>query len=234
MNRRTTGKSNRSDQRAGKRVNASEVVQRRDSEVIIDGYNLMHVTRFKPIGSAPGELKRCREAMLSFLAKEVAATAFRKLTVVFDSEHAPKGLPDSILWRHIHVLFAVRENSADDLIASLIQQQPNPRRLVVVSSDHRVHVAAQRRRATAIDSDVWFDAIVDRQENAKPLATNAVDDLPPLSAKEHQEFVDAMNKHEPIRDHNEKDEVKKKGEPEERQKFENPFPDGYFDDLDEL
>jgi hypothetical protein len=37
----------------------------------------------------------------------------------------------------------------------LIRKHSSPRALTVVSSDHRLHRAARRRRATPIDSDRW-------------------------------------------------------------------------------
>ena len=48
---------------------------------------------------------------------------------------------------------------------ALIAADSAPRRLTVVSSDHRLQRAAHRRKATAIDSDKWFAQLMrDRQE----------------------------------------------------------------------
>lgn len=204
------------------------MVAREKCEVIIDGYNLMHVTRFKPTSQKEGELQRCREGLLTLLAKHVQPRW--KTIVVFDSENAPKHLPDQFNWQRIRVLFARHENSADDLIASLIQKHANAKQLVVVSSDHRVQVAASRRKATAIDAEPWFDALLDlpkrkieKDSDAKPDPTRLE---PELTSEELDEFRIAMNG--PIEIEPEHDAS------EESIEFENPFPEGYFDDLDGL
>ena len=53
----------------------------------------------------------------------------------------------------------VEYEDADSLIEELIQKNSTPKNLTVVSSDHRLHRAALRRKATPIDSDVWFDEL---------------------------------------------------------------------------
>ncbi len=214
MNRRRNDKS--------KQFDASEVVARRNVYLMIDGYNLMHVTRFKPISNEMGELRRCREGLLSLLAEQLPASQFRKITVVFDSNQAPKNLPDHQQWRHIDIIFARNENSADDLIANLVQSHPHPRKLIVISSDHRVQNAATRRKATTLDSDTWFDAVLDYEP---PVDIEPQHD-PKLDKQQLSEFREAMTKPKPIPP---EDETVKQEEDE----FENPFPEGYFDDLDD-
>jgi hypothetical protein len=41
-----------------------------------------------------------------------------------------------------------------------------PRKLTVVSSDHRVQRAAKRRRAIAVDSDVWYEGAVRKRNES--------------------------------------------------------------------
>ena len=62
--------------------------------------------------------------------------------------------------RGITVRFAAQYEEADELIEELIRADSAPRRLVVVSSDHRIQRAARRRRAKAVDSDVWYAELV--------------------------------------------------------------------------
>ncbi|HCA50521.1 MAG TPA: hypothetical protein DEP12_08955, partial [Planctomycetaceae bacterium] len=57
------------------------------------------------------------------------------------------------------VHFAVGYPDADTLMESYIDVHTAPRNLTVVSSDHRVQRAAKRRRAQAIDSNVWYQRI---------------------------------------------------------------------------
>ena len=59
----------------------------------------------------------------------------------------------------IRVLFAVGYESADEMIEELVAAHSHPKDLLVVSSDHRIQNAATRRKAKAIDSDVWLDQI---------------------------------------------------------------------------
>ena len=55
--------------------------------------------------------------------------------------------------------FAVGYGEADTLMEEYIKQHTAPRNLTVVSSDHRVQRAAKRRRAQAIDSNLWCQRI---------------------------------------------------------------------------
>ncbi len=77
---------------------------------------------------------------------------------MFDAADAPPGLPRTLEHRGLTVRFAAKSGSADELIEELIRADSAPRRLMVVSSDHRLQRAARRRKATAIDSDVWYAA----------------------------------------------------------------------------
>ncbi|HEY5310864.1 MAG TPA: hypothetical protein VIK18_00045, partial [Pirellulales bacterium] len=71
-------------------------------------------------------------------------------------------------------------------IEELIRQDSAPRRLTVVSSDHRLQRAAHRRKARAVDSDRWYGETVDRRaerqlkppgEPAKPVAGSGLGEL---------------------------------------------------------
>ena len=220
LNRRRSGKT--------KQANASKVVRRRVMYLIIDGYNLMHVTRFKPKNDRPGELQRCREGLLALLADRLHTRQYREITVVFDSDQAPKHLPDRLRWRHLQVLFARHENTADDLIAKLVRSHSQPKLLVVVSSDHRVQNVARGRKSTVLDSEDWFDAILDYEPAEADVAESDVaDDEPPtLSAQQLEDFVAEMKRPEPPVPRN-----KIRNQPPGE--LENPFPPGYFDDLED-
>ena len=149
------------------------------------------------------------------LAKLMPPKRYRGVHIVFDAQHAPTSLPARLRWCHLEVTFARDENSADDKIAKIIESHHHPQQLVVVSSDHRVQVAAKRRRATAIDSDDWFDAMLDRPTHVVDTGPDADDDE--LSESELAEFKRAMldTTNSPPGD------------------SENPFPPGHFDDLED-
>jgi len=123
--------------------------------LIIDGYNLMHAAGIIALGSGAGSLERSRVALLNFIAENVAEAELATTTVVFDAAAAPPGLPRKLSHRGVTVHFSTGYNDADELIEELILQSTSPRKLTVVSSDHRLHRAARRRKAQPIDSDRW-------------------------------------------------------------------------------
>lgn len=133
--------------------------------LLIDGYNLLHVSGIIGRGIGPGGLHRSRMALLNFLAESLAPEELPRTTVVFDSHDAPWGLPQRQEHRGIVVRFAAKYESADELLEELIRADSAPRRLTVVSSDHRIQQAAKHRKAKPVDSDVWFSQLLhDRRE----------------------------------------------------------------------
>jgi predicted RNA-binding protein with PIN domain len=138
--------------------------------LLIDGYNLLHVSGIIARGVGPGGLERSRLALLNFLAESLEPEELPRTTVVFDAQDAPRGLPQLVIHRGITVQFAAQHAEADDLIEELIGTDSAPRRLVVVSSDHRLQRAARRRRAKAVDSDVWYADLV-RNRRARQRAS---------------------------------------------------------------
>ncbi len=148
--------------------------------LIIDGYNLLNVAGIFAPGAGPNTLERSRRALLDFLANSIAESEATRTTIVFDAKHAPPGLQRKAEYRGLTVQFAPKHQEADDLIEELIQADSAPRQLTVVSSDHRIQRAARRRKAVAIDSDVWCKQVVAaarKQEN---------DHLDGLDAKTHE------------------------------------------------
>jgi predicted RNA-binding protein with PIN domain len=137
--------------------------------LIIDGYNLLNVVGIVGRGIGPGSLERARLALLNFLAKSLDPKDIPKTIVVFDSREAPWGLPRAVLHRGLSVQYASKYPDADCLIEELIMRESAPRQLTVVSSDHRLQRAARRRRARAVDSDVWYAEVLrSRRERNEP------------------------------------------------------------------
>jgi hypothetical protein len=218
--------------------------------LLIDGYNLLYVTGILGRGVGPGSLQRSRLAMLNFLAESIAPRELTRTTVVFDSHDAPRGLPRSLEHRGITVRFAAQYESADELIEELIDADSAPRRLVVVSSDHRIQRAARRRRAKTIGSDVWYAELIrarrERQEisveaPARPAVPLLEEDvnywlrqfggesaLTELWAKEIRSLPPPRNKPDERQGKSAEDH----GKPAEGQgPADNPFPPGYGEDL---
>lgn len=130
--------------------------------LLIDGYNLLNSTGICAPDNQPVSLEGSRRALLNFLADILAPGEIPRTTVVFDAHQPPPGLPRVVEYRGLTVRFASRYPDADSLIEELILSDTAPRRLTVVSSDHRIQRAARRRRARAIDSHVWYAQIVQR------------------------------------------------------------------------
>ncbi|HVA16906.1 MAG TPA: hypothetical protein VMV59_04235, partial [Candidatus Dormibacteraeota bacterium] len=93
-----------------------------------------------------------------------------------------------------------------------------PRQLLVVSSDHRLHRAARRRRAQAIDSDRWYAETVRRRRElqrasatrpSKPASAPAEDEVDYWLAQFADETLDEQANAEAI------------------------FPPGYGEDIEE-
>ena len=121
---------------------------------LIDGYNLLHASGvFGSVGRT--SLESSREALLDWLGEVLSDVERQRTVIVFDARDAPPGLPRSGKKHGLQIRFAPRGSEADDLLEELIRAHSSPRALIVVSSDHRLHRAARRRRATAVDSDRW-------------------------------------------------------------------------------
>lgn len=143
--------------------------------LLIDGYNLLHVTGLFGRG-ARVSLEASRTALLNFLAAALEPRERSQATIVFDASDAPPGLPDRYSHHGVAVRFAREYDSADELLEEIIAAHHSPKRLTVVSSDHRVQRAATKRRATAIDSHRWYADAAERL-NARKKRT-ARDELP--------------------------------------------------------
>jgi predicted RNA-binding protein with PIN domain len=128
--------------------------------LIIDGYNLLHVSGTLGRGRGPGALERARLALLNLLAESLAPEDVPNTTIVFDARHAPPDVPHVLEHRGLAVRFAHKYEEADELIEELIRGDSAPKRLTVVSSDHRLQTAARRRRAKAVDSESWWETLL--------------------------------------------------------------------------
>ncbi|MEA1952674.1 MAG: NYN domain-containing protein, partial [Planctomycetota bacterium] len=141
--------------------------------LLIDGYNLIITVGIMGRGVGQdrlgrdrlgqGNLERARLALLNFLAESLEPGEVGRTTIVFDAKNAPTGLPRVVLHRGLTVRFAARYPDADSLIEELIDEESAPRNLTVVSSDHRIQRAARRRRAIPIDSDIWYQGVLDHR-----------------------------------------------------------------------
>jgi predicted RNA-binding protein with PIN domain len=152
---------------AGKRV-ASDAANEHTlpMPLLIDGYNLMYAAGIVGSGGPKG-LERSRAALIRFVAGVIDDSERGSTTIVFDAAGAPPGLPATLVSDDLTVRFSKGYADADELLEELIEADHAPRRLTVVSSDHRVQRAAKRRRARAIDSDVWVTESLRRRTESR-------------------------------------------------------------------
>jgi uncharacterized protein len=196
--------------------------------LLIDGYNLLHAAGIIARGVGPGTLERARLALLNFLAASIDPQDIPRATVVFDAQDAPGGLPRTLDHRGITVRFAENGRSADELIAELILAESAPRRLVVVSSDHEIQRAARRRRAKALDSDVWYAELVRERRDRLAAAADAPARPPvPLLEEDVNYWLRQFGGEALLNETVESDSA----ESESRDEPYNPFPPGYGEDL---
>jgi len=157
--------------------------------LLIDGYNLLHASGILGRGIGPGSLERSRKALLNFLAESLEEKRLESTTVVFDAHEAPPGLPRVSVYRGITVRFAPRGSDADTEIERLVSEHHAPRRLTVVSGDHRLHRAARRRKARCVDSDKWYaDVVRARIERARAGAAGPISKPPPPATEAEVRF----------------------------------------------
>jgi len=218
--------------------------------ILIDGYNLI-----APV-AAPGSLRRKtaasggssdwlrveRTRLIDKLVGGLDERLCRETTVVFDAAGMSKlvmnrlGLERRQVDRGIEIEFAVDYDEADDRIEELIAAHSTPKRLTVVSSDHRIQVAAKRRSAMPVDAEQWLDSLGRKRlilavawppdADRKPAAPDRmIDEKGTVAADDVNAWMVAFG----LKPDEKPDETLPKAARAD------PFPAGYADDLlDEL
>ena len=126
-------------------------------ELLIDGYNLLHAAGLARRSYGPGDLQRCRRELLRLIAGQLNDEQRRRTTFVFDAKDPPPDADHHGAHAEMVVFYAHEYEEADDLIERIIAGHSAPKQLIVVSSDHRLHKAARRRKSTPLDSDAFLD-----------------------------------------------------------------------------
>jgi len=134
---------------------------------LIDGYNLMHAMGIiGPKLNGRITLDLARRQLLDFVYK-----AHREqpecVTVVFDAGQGVKKRPETS-HKGVHVSFAVNYHQADDLIEVIIKRAAHPRDLSVISNDHRIQNAAQRKGCCLMDCGRYMDFLNGTRPMEKP------------------------------------------------------------------
>lgn len=126
---------------------------------LIDGYNLLHAVGWLTPKVPRQQLEGARLRLLDWLADAPATKApdVRHL-VVFD---ALKGRAPSVGQSHRGILvhYAYRR-TADDLIEELLQAEPTPRLVTVVSNDQRLMESARRQGSRGWGCTAFIDWLI--------------------------------------------------------------------------
>lgn len=139
---------------------------------VLDGYNLLHAIGLLTGRVQPGGLEKARNALLDLVAAAHTGEP-GSVTVVFDARREGRGDGEE---RHgdIRVLYTHTEE-ADDRIEWLIAHDTLPHKMIVVSNDHRLQRAAQRRRCQSWTCERYLDW-TERQRTER--RTDAVPEKP--------------------------------------------------------
>lgn len=145
--------------------------------LIIDTYNVLHVTGVLPPELAVGEPDG--------LARLIAASRFGSEAVWLVCDGVPRG---ATRVGRIVVEGAGPGKSADDHIAAFLDRSSAPRRLTVVSSDRAIRRKASSRGAECLKSEDFLAILAEDARRAKPGRGRAVPPSPrrsvPLSDRE--------------------------------------------------
>jgi predicted RNA-binding protein with PIN domain len=139
---------------------------------LIDGYNLLHAMGILRGRVGPTGLRKARLGLLGRLQGALGTRA-AEVTVVFDAAHGPPDRPDHEEYGGVQVRYARDEEAADALIETLISQAAAPRRLTIVSDDHRIRDAARRRGCPVLgcaDFLEWLERQRQRANRPEPPA----------------------------------------------------------------
>lgn len=136
-------------------------------KLLVDGYNLLHASGVFGRPSDPPTLETARRALLDFLAGHLNERERALATIVFDGKDAPPGLPAESMHGKLSIVFSRRKTTADELIGEMIAEEPDPKHLLVVSSDHGVQRSARQRGCHFQDSETWCRDVRERTTAAE-------------------------------------------------------------------
>ena len=127
--------------------------------IMIDGYNLMHAVGLARQSYGPRDLEVSRNRLLQQLVARLNPAVTERTTVVFDAFGSDDNSHRQQVCQGITVIYAPAGTDADSEMERLVAAHSSPKQLLVVSGDHRLQRSAQRRKAKAIDSDVFWESL---------------------------------------------------------------------------
>ena len=195
---------------------------------IIDGYNLIFSCGLEGKTRTPQSLEKARDRLVATVASKLSKKERSGTTIVFDAKRLPIKETSADFRAHdTRDLSAVDHDAADTLIEELIAKHSTPKKLTVVSSDHRLQTAATRRKATAIDSDVWYDRLLEHAESDGAKTPTPSDKDAAIQSLESTDWAAEFGSIDPSDQTDQAPETRSDPPPANF----NPFPSGYGDDL---
>jgi hypothetical protein len=129
--------------------------------VIIDGHNLLWLIRNQE------EEQSITDAGLCGILDVYFGLTHEYAEIIFDGIGPPdKSGFDGI--KNLEITFSGRATDCDTLVENKITDSTAPKRLVIVSSDRRLRDAADKRKATAIKSEDFWEDVKKRISKHKP------------------------------------------------------------------
>lgn len=200
-----------------------------DYLILIDGYNLIFQCGLEGRSRTPASLQRARRRLTGELKVNLAGPLLRRTAIIFDATRLPVGESQAIRVEDgLTIIYALDHEDADTLIELLIQKNSTPKKLTVVSSDHRLHKAAIRRKSTPVDSDQWFDQITGESPNQRANRPVEAEGKPSFEDLTYVDWMAEFGLDQQSSSENQSSDGRPKSESPSNY---DPFPPGYADDL---
>lgn len=201
-------------------------------DFIIDGYNLIFQCGLHSKSTASDQLEKARNRLIQEIVSFGGVEVAKKTTIVFDAAYRPLAAKTNrYRLKNVLVLYADKFDDADSMIEYLISRHPVPKKLTVVSSDHRLHKAALRKKAKPIDSEIWYDRLI----GGKLVSKTSVVKLPQpddlMGVDWHQELGIGAVDVGAIEAELEAESAGRQQHADPLPAIDNPFPKGYGEDL---
>jgi hypothetical protein len=130
--------------------------------LLVDGYNLL-----RAVQNMSEQTAGVADTQICHIISRYLGIKRSKGAIIFDGI----GPRDKSVFNNIanlEVVFSGRNKEADDVIEKLVLANSAPRSMIIVSSDRRIKAAANKRKATAIDSiDFWLEMLKTIDKKAK-------------------------------------------------------------------
>ena len=130
--------------------------------LIIDGYNLL-----RAVQNLSEQTAGVADTQICHIISRYLTLTKSRGAIIFDGV-GPRDKTGFNNVANLEVVFSGRSKEADDIIEKLVLQNSAPRSLTVVSSDRRIKSAANKKKATAINSiDFWLEMLKTLDKKAK-------------------------------------------------------------------